>query len=306
MTREVAMFRVARRGGRKLLAIGAVAALALAGCSGNTATHTPVATPTPTAAATPTPTPTSAVTGCDLKGASAAIGSLDSYKFKMTLAGGASDVALANLPLDQADSYDLTGTIMNKPDSRADITIESVMPGAVAPSKFHVIEVGGFDYFDADGNGTFTQVGPENNPVPGDSGAPVDTSEPTDSGAGPSPSAGPGLAAQFAPAAIYETTVASAAGNGFGVVGTETKDGVQAVHCSADAIALERYASTLGVTDATWTADIWLASSGGFPVSVSIVAKAKDNSLPYEVLLDLSNVNDQANNVVAPTNIGGA
>ncbi len=291
------MFAVARRGGRSLIALGAVVAIALAGCSGNTATPTPKSTPTPAPAdATPTPpAATNAASGCDLNGATAALGSLDSYKFTMVLGGGASDVALANLPLDQADSYTLRGTIVNKPAPGADITID----------KFHVIEVGGLDYFDADGNGTFTQVGPENNPAPGDSMTPGDSSTPTD-GASASPGDGPGLAAQFSPAEIYRTTVATSTTSGYTAVGTETKDDVQAIHCVAGPIALEQYGSTLGVADATWTADIWLASNGGFPVSVAIVATAKDKTVPYEVRLDLTKVNDSANKVVAPTNIGGA
>jgi hypothetical protein len=302
------MFAVARRGGRSLLALGAVAALALAACSGNTATPSPTATPTPAVTPTPTAVPTaSAVAGCDLSGAGAALGTLDGYQFKMTLAGGAADTALQNLNLDPADSYVLTGTIVNRPDKGDDITIASVMPGAVAPSTFHVIEVGGFDYFDAQGDGTFTQVqigGDTTGPT--DSSVPTDSALPTDNSASPSAGASQGLADQFSPGEIYQATVASSTTSGYAVVGNETKDDVPSVHCTAGSIALEQYGSTLGVTDATWTSDIWIASSGGYPVSVALVAKNKDNTLAYEVLLDLSKVNDPANKVTAPTNIGGA
>jgi hypothetical protein len=228
-----------------------------------------------------------------LSGAAAALAKLSSYKFNMTLAGLAADNALANLQLDQADSYTLKGTIANQPDWAADITID----------KFHLIEVGGFDYFDPDGNGTFTQVGPDQGA--GGSISP-DASAPADVTPGPSGAAGPGLAQQFSPAQIYQTSVASSTSSGYSVAGTETKDGVQSIHCTAGSQALEQYGSTLGVTDATWASDIWLAANGGYPVSVALVAKLKDNSLAYEVLLDLSSVNDPANKVVAPTNIGGA
>jgi hypothetical protein len=292
------MFAVARGSGRSLLVLGAVAAIALAACNGSTATSTPSAAPSATPATeTSTPEATaSPVTGCDLTGAGAALTNLSSYKFTMTLAGGAADTALATLQLDQADSYPLKGTIVNQPQWAADITI----------AKFHLIEVGGFDYFDPDGNGTFTQVGPDSNPGASDSIAPDASATAPDAGASPSGAAGPGLAEQFSPAQIYQTTVASSTGSGYSVAGTETKDNVQAIHCTAGSQALEQYGSTLGVTDATWTSDIWLATDGGYPVSIALVAKMKDNSLAYEFLLDLSNVNDAANKVTAPTNIGGA
>jgi hypothetical protein len=288
------MSAVARRSRRSLLVLGAVASLAFSACSGNAATPTPaptpVATPTPEVTDNPTPSPTQ-VSGCDLAASATALAGLDSYQFKMVLAGSAADAPLADLFLDQADTYTLTGTIVNNPASAADIKI----------GTFHVIEVGGTDYQDADGSGTFTQLGGDQGS--GDSGGSGDTSAPTDT---PSPSSTPGLAAQFSPLSIYQTTVASAATSGYSQVGTENKNGVDAIHCQASATSLEAYGSMLGVTDATWSSDVWIATSGGYPVSVALVAKAKSGSVVYEVLIDLSKVNDPTNSVVAPTNIGGA
>jgi hypothetical protein len=276
------MSAVAMRSGRILLVLGTVASLAFAACSGNTATPTPVPTPvaTPTPEVTATPIATSVVVGCDLAAAGTALATLDSYQFKIVLGGTAADAPLQSIQLNEADTHTLTGTIVNKPAPGADIKIGS----------FHVIETGGYDYFDADGSGTYTQVGPDQG-----SG---DTPQPSD--------ATPSLTAQFSPLEIYQTTVASSAASGYSVVGTETKNDVEAIHCTASPTSLEAYGSTLGVTDATWTSDVWIATTGGYPVSVALVAKLNDNSLAYEVLIDLTKVNDPANTVVAPTNIGGA
>lgn len=293
------MFAVAGTSRRSLLVFVAVVSVALAGCSGTTATPTPTqtatASPTPGEVETGTAPATATIAGCDLASASDALSNLASYQFTMVLGGSAADDPLQNLPLDEADSYTLKGTIVDQLAPGADITID----------KFHVIETGGYDYFDADGNGTFTQVGPDQ----GDNGDSGDTGGDGESAAPdvtPAASPGASLTAQFSPAEIYQTTVASSASSGYTAAGTETKDGVDAVHCTASPTSLEAYGSTLGVTDASWTSDVWIATSGGYPVSVALVAKANDGSLAYEVLIDLTKVNDPANSVVAPTNIGGA
>jgi hypothetical protein len=290
------MFAPASRSGLRLLAFTATAAIALAACNGNSATPTPQPTATPDATtaviATDTPVATVAPAACDLAAADTAMKKLTSYQFKMTLAGSAADV-LQDLPIDQADAYTLTGTIVNTPASATDIKI----------GKFHLIETGGFDYFDADGNGSFTQVG-------SDQGASGNGSSDTPTDASPSAtasaSAGSSLAAQFTPESLFGDNVAVAGAGGFTAAGNEDKNGVAALRCTAGDLALQQYGSTLGVNDATWTADVWLAADGGYPVAISLIAKAKDGSLPYEILLDLTKVNDPGNKVTAPTNISGA
>ena len=73
----------------------------------------------------------------------------------------------------------------------------------------------------------------------------------------------------------------------------------------ATTAALAEYGSTLGVTVATWSADVWIATDGGYPVSMDILATASDNSVAYEIKFDITNVNDPANKVTAPTNVTG-
>ena len=299
------MFAPGSRSGLRLLAFTAMAAIALAACNGNSATPSPQATATPEATtavvATDTPTGTVAPAACDLAAADTAMQKLASYQFKMTLAGSAADV-LQDLPIDQADKYTLSGTIINTPTSATDITI----------GKFHLIETGGFDYFDADGNGSFTQVGPDQGGAGGNGagGTPTDgppvASPSASPSAGASAATGSSLASQFSPETLFGDNVAVAGAGSFTLAGNETKNAIASLHCTASDLALQQYGSTLGVNDATWTADVWLAADGGYPVAISLIAKAKNGSLPYEILLDLSKVNDPGNKVTAPKNISGA
>jgi hypothetical protein len=284
------VYQVLARRGRGLLVVVAVAALALSACSGASSTATPTAAPTPTMVATDQPTESTATatatptsSTCDLGAADNALAGLSSYKFEMTLAGAAADTALANLPIDQADSYLLKGTIVNTPDPGADITI----------AKFHVIEVGGADYFDADGNGSFTQIG---GAAPTDSTSPGATSSPQGS-----------LADQFSPETLFGAALGSTNSIAFSDAGPETKAGVDAERCTGDPAALQALGAVLGISsDATWASDVWIARTGGYAVAMTLVATNKDASVAYRFDFTLSKVNDPSNKIVAPTNITGA
>ena len=288
------MYQVLPRHGRRLLVLAGVIAIAVSACSGASSTPISSASPTATAAATeqPTestsaPTPTSSI--CDLGAADDALAGLSSYAFEMTLAGAAADAALANLPINQTDSYVLKGTIVNTPDPGADITI----------AKFHVIEVGGVDYFDADGNGSFTQIG---GAAPTDQASPADSTAP---GASPTPQGS--LADQFSPETLFGAALGSTSSSAFSDAGPETKAGVEAEHCSGDPTALAALGAVLGISpDATWASDVWIAKAGGYPIAMTLDATNKDQSVAYGFDLTLSKVNDPSNKIVAPTNITGA
>jgi hypothetical protein len=291
---EVDVYQILPRHGRGLLVLAGVIAIAASACSGASSTPISSAVPTATAPATEQPTeststlnPTASV--CDLGAADAAFAGLSSYAFEMTLAGAAADTALANLPIDQTDSYLLKGTIVNTPDPGADITI----------AKFHVIEVGGVDYFDADGNGSFTQIG---GAAPTDQASPADSTAP---GASTTPQGS--LADQFSPETLFGAALGSTSSSGFSDAGPETKAGVEAEHCSGDPTALAALGAVLGISpDATWASDVWIAKAGGYPIAMTLDATNKDQSVAYGFDLTLSKVNDPSNKIVAPTNITGA
>jgi hypothetical protein len=105
---------------------------------------------------------------------------------------------------------------------------------------------------------------------------------------------------------MFSSALDTSSASGWNKVGTETKNGVSADHYQASSSALAEYGSSLGVTGATWSADVWIATDGGYPVSMAIVATASDKSVAYEIKFDLSNVNDPANKITAPTNVTGS
>jgi len=197
--------------------------------------------------------------------------SIKSYKFSMTLAGGTFGSMLSGLPGASASSdapFTMSGTVTTSP-AAADITM----------AGFHIIEVGGFDYLDMSGSGTFYKTA----------------------------ASGTSMAESLSPATMFSSAMDTSGGTGFSKVGTDTKNGVKADHYTASASALAAYGSTLGVaTDATWSADVWIAQNGGYPVSMSILAIGSDKSVLYQITFDISNINDPSNNVTAPANAIGA
>jgi hypothetical protein len=162
--------------------------------------------------------------------------------------------------------FTVTGTVVNKPQVAADMVV----------GDFHIIEIGGSDYMDMGNTGSFVKT----------------TSS--------------GIADNLSPKKIFAGVMTSSMSNGWSKSGSETKNGVQADHFQASASSTAELASVMGVTDATWSADLWLAKSGGYPVGIAIVAKAKDGSVAYEMSFDLSDVNSSSNSVTVPTNVAGA
>lgn len=259
--------------GRVLLVSLAALAVALGACGSSSGTPTPSGGP-----GTNEPGTSSQPSGP--AGAARALGNLTSYKFTMTIAGGSLGDLIAGLPDATEGPFSVSGTVINKPEKAADVTVAGLV---------HVISVAGFDYLDVGLTGQFTKS---------KSGG---TSEP--SGGGGSGVGGPSLADSLSPAAVCSSVDLS---SGFENVGSEKKNGVESDHYQATPSSLAQYASTLGITDANWTGDVWIARDGGYPVSFSIVAKdGATNAVVYQVAFDLSHINDSANSVTAPENVAG-
>lgn len=265
------MFGFAQRQGRCSLVLLAAMAVAVSGCGGTSATPAPSPSGGSGESSAPSATPTAGptdTTGPSLSGAAAALAGLSSYKFTMTLAGGAVNDALSNLPGPGNGGngpFDLSGTFILTPAKAADVTVTGAL---------HIVSVGGSDYQDPGITGSFTKT---------------DTT---------------GIVDSLSPAAAFASLTSFS--SGFDAIGSETKNGVATVHYQAGSSALAELAAVASVQGATWTADIWVASDGGYPASVSVMAKASDNSIAYEIRFDLAKVNDPANSVTAPTNVTGA
>jgi hypothetical protein len=265
------MVRVSRTSRRSLVALLAVVALATSACSGSSGTSTPSGTGSlATSAATQTgQDAANGGAGSALGGAASNLANITSYKFSMTLAGDPAASVMSIVGQDTSTApVTYSGTVIVKPDKAADINL----------SGLHVIEIGGYDYMDMGSTGGFLRSTAQN----------------------------PSLVDSLSPGQMFSSMLDSAAVAGYNKVGSESKSGVDADHYQASASALAEYGSIVGLPTATWSGDIWIATNGGYPVSVSIIAKAKDNSIAYEMLFDITNINDAANQVTAPTDIVGA
>jgi hypothetical protein len=113
------------------------------------------------------------------------------------------------------------------------------------------------------------------------------------------------MADSFAPSAMFSSMIDPSTVSGFTKVGTEQKNGVAADHYRASQAVLSDLGSELDVQGATWTADVWIATNGGYPVGMAIIGTAADKSIAYEIVFNITNVNDPANKVTAPTNVTG-
>jgi len=264
------MFGVAQRQGRGLLILTAVAALALSACGGGSQTPAPSATDVNPSASLPIATSSPIGNGGPiLAGAADALASLTSYKFRMTQAGTESVNTLADLTRN-APSPSANGLVA----FTGTVITKPNRAADVTTAGLHVIYVDSFDYMDVGNTGAFGQIQADS----------TSQSDP------------------FTPAHVFSNIRMS----GYSNVGSEPKNGVPSDHYQAGASALAELGSVSEVKGATWSADIWIAKDGGYPVSIALIATAKDGTIPYETTFDLTNINDAANKVTAPEHVVGA
>ena len=205
----------------------------------------------------------------DMTKAQAALDKIDNYKFSMAMKGAYWDTQLSplsSLGLDTSNGYTMSGTIITKPQKAADIQLLTM----------HIIEVGGTDYVATDSAGPFISA----------------------------PSSGTSMADKMAPATFLGGMMSGFNGAGLRSVGDETKNGVAATHYTApnsDSVN-KQLDSQFDVTGGSWAVDVWVAKDGGYPISIVITATAA-GAQAFNFSLDISNINDATNTVVAPTNV---
>jgi hypothetical protein len=246
----------------------AAVTFAAAACSSSSGTASPAASATgvPTGPAA-TSQPGNSDNGPALGGAAANLANLTSYKFKMTVAGGDFGQTLSLLGVDTTSTTPVNVTgTIVTNPAKADIKVASI----------HIIEIDGYDYRDA--------------------GLGFDQTQMTDKG----------WADAVSPGTMFNSAISASASANFQKTDSGTRNGINADHYQASSGAFDEQAAILGISGATWSGDVWIAADGGYPVSAAVVAKAADGSVAYEMTFDLSNVNDSANSVVAPTNVVGA
>ena len=273
----------------RILVAGAVLALALGACGGSSTATTPpsssgagpstgagAASQSPAASEAP-----AASTGADTSVAPAgndpigALAGLNSYKISFTMAASGTTGGLAAM-----GNITMAGTIVAKPDPAADITMSiggaspdaSPSAASAAPGlSFHVIEKGGKTWSDATGSMTL-QTDPSSTSM-------VDSLSPEKLLGG---------------LGSYTSQMKT--------VGDEQKNGVATTHLQADQATLTAATASLallGLTNATWTWDIWVAKDGGYAVSY-IMKGTGDAGASMSISLDLSDVNSSSNVVTTP------
>jgi hypothetical protein len=237
------------------------------GASGSPATSGPVGT-TPLGGNTANPATIEPGGGGSLSVALNNFSKIRSYRFSMTLAGGEFDSMLSALGAAGgagSGPFTISGTVTALPKKAADITVAGI----------RMIEADGYQYVDLTGSGTFYKT----------------------------QSSGSSLAEAFSPASLLTDLVSSSAGSDLVSVGSETKNGVAADHYQATTTALAEFAASQGIIGATWSSDLWISKVGGYPVGLSIIALSGDQKVVYQVVFDVTNVNDPANKITAPTTV---
>lgn len=262
---------------RPFVGLGALV-LAVAACGGASSstppdqgtaapavTEAPAATEAPTPAeATPIPSPDAA--GPDIGGAAAALADLDSYHLAITMAMEGLESSMFGA---FGDGLEMEGVVVVEPVKAADIT----MSMGAADQR---LEVG----YRVIGDQAWVSLGDGWMETPAE-----DAQQTIDS---------------LAP----EKMLGSFSGvPGLVPVGEETKNGVETTHYSASGDELgEMIGSSIGLADATWTVDFWVAKDGGYAVSYAIVGEGASGS--FEMTLDVTDINSPSN-VVEPPPAGG-
>ena len=264
------MFQSVRRQSRALLVLLAITAIATAACSGSGSTTAPGGNNPPAtnaAGAVVTDAAGGGGGGAGIGDASSAFASITSYKFAMTIAGGPYSGMLSMLGSS-------VGTGNAAITISGTVTVKPEKASDVMISTMHTISVGGFDYTDL-GMGSFVK----------------------------SASSGTSMADSFSPSSMFSSFGSM---SDYSKVGSENKNGVDTDHYQAKSSAFAGMGTSLGVAaTATWTGDIWIAKSGGYPVSSAIFAKTSDNAVAFQMTFDITNINDSSLKVTAPTNIMG-
>jgi hypothetical protein len=91
---------------------------------------------------------------------------------------------------------------------------------------------------------------------------------------------------------------------GFKSAGTETKNGVQCIHYKGDSSLGALYQGVAGVS-ATFQSDLWVATDGNYPVSgvYGFSGSSGGQAGTFGYTFDITNINDNSNQVTAPTNV---
>jgi len=260
---------------RSVLAFGAAAVFALAACGGSSTgsaapaagSAAPAASSAPAGSEAPVPSDASA-TDIPIAGAASKLADLTSYKFKITMsAKGTSSAAVQNGDLV------FNGTVILKPAQAIDFSMETTGDTASA-GAIHFIAIGDKTWMDF-GSGVME--------LPASDAASQAS-----------------MFDSFKPDKLFGDTY-DAYLNDLKKVGDESKNGVDAIHFTADEKALGALSQAYGVTG-KWSMDLWLAKDGGYLVSAAINGASADgtDTGEFKMTMDITDIDNSANVVKPP------
>ncbi|HEY2916948.1 MAG TPA: hypothetical protein VGI98_07010 [Candidatus Limnocylindrales bacterium] len=197
--------------------------------------------------------------------AATALDSLDSYKFDVEITSS------ENGTFGAAGTTSFTGVVVNKPDKEQLLDQVARDAGGNVTSELHILVIGDRAWTRQTADGTYVEL-----PAAGVTGMLA------------------GLLA-FQPAKLFGTAFGTL-GSDYHLVGTESKNGVDAQHFHGDQ-SIGTFFSALSGTSGSWSSDVWLASDGGYLVSSSVAAAAADASSAgsFAIDVEITNVNDPGN-----------
>ena len=201
-------------------------------------------------------------------GAASKLADISSYRFRIAVSG-------KSLGVGSGGTIVMTGTVILKPTRALHFELSGVTPGSSAGSMSMTL-VGDQAWLDL-GTGRPMEV-------PADQMSSMSST--FDS---------------FRPETLFGSTFNNY-GTDFHAVGTETKNGVACTHYQADQKVLATFATVYGV-QGTWSADVWLARDGGYPVSTVVSGKAAGASASggdFLLSMDITNIDDASNTVSPP------
>lgn len=240
---------------------------ATTGGSGAPVTSAPSTAGTPAPSdAQPTVAPTTGDQGPNLSGATAALANLDSYHLKTVMKMQGLESSMFSI---FGDGMVMEGTIIFRPSKAADISISMGTEAQKTDMGYRLV-----------GTEAWVRIG--------DSWM-VSTAEDAQASID-----------AFSPDKMF----GSFGVTGLRAVGDESKNGVATTHYQAPADAVgAALGKSIGLADATWSMDLWVAKEAGYAIAYSVAGKAASGS--FEMTLDISKINDPGNTVEKPANVGG-
>lgn len=209
-----------------------------------------------------TAVPTTGGTGGGVAGAASSLANLDSYHLKMALATtGMQDSMFSAF----GDGFLVDLTQINLPAKAADVSISMGTAASKMTLGYRLV-----------GDKAWMRIG--------DSWTPSTAAEVQSS------------LDSFAPDKLFGGFEGV---SGVTPAGDETKNGVHTTHYTvASAAVADAVGSSIGLPNATWTVDFWMAKDGGYPIAYSVVGKGATGS--FSMTLDVTDINSSSNKVDAP------